>query len=162
MNKFVLKKGVSVVEALVGSAILTFVLFAFTSSLSIYSAASADATKRTQALFLAEEGIEITRSIRDRAWNNIGGLDTEEVYGLSLNETAQRWELSRGEENVDEFSRRIILGDVYRNSNDQITESTSSIYDAGTRLIRVEVSWQSRRGEQTIALESLLTNAFQN
>lgn len=160
MNNSILKKGVGVVEVVVGSAILALVLFAFTSSLSVYSAASNDATKRTQALFLAEEGIEIVRGIRDANWSNIESLDTESVYGLDLDEGVGRWSMVEGEEEIDEFVRKVFFGDVYRNSNDEITESGSSTYDPGSRFIKVEVTWPSRRGEQIVVLESLLTNAF--
>lgn len=160
MNRMFLKKGIGVVEVLVGSAILTMVLFAFTSSLSIYSAASADATKRTQALTLAQEGLEIARGIRDGSWSGIGDLDTDSVYGFELDEGIGRWSFVEGAETVDDFTRTVTLGDVYRNANDEITDESPSTYDDGSRFVKVEITWESRRGEQSIALESLLTNAF--
>lgn len=199
MSKFNLKRGVGVVEVLVGSAILVLVLFAFVSSLSLYSEASRDALKHTQALFLAEEGLELARAIRDEDWNNIKNLksisseafpakektgflagllgaptvhglvappeaeEPDEVvtYKLVLDQANSTWILEEGVEEVGDFTRKITIHDVYRNSDGEITDTISEMnHDNGTREVRVEVSWESRRGTQSVALGVLLTEVL--
>lgn len=185
------------VEVLVGSAILSLVLFAFTSSLSIYSAASIDATRRTQALFLAEEGVELLRSMRDQSWSNIGDLESitlnetgegdrgrrlvkdifigpivygetplpslSNIYGFEFNESQNKWHLVKGKEELAEFTREVVIYDIYRNAQDDISDAIGGVYyDEGTRLVSVKVSWPSRRGVQSLALESLLTDTAGN
>lgn len=162
MSKVNFKKGIGIIEVLVGSAILALVLFAFISSLSIYSAASSDATKRAQALFLAEEAIELTRALRDENWTKITALETSTPYGFEQDEVTGKWSLTERDETIDGFTRKVFVDDVYRNSDDEITDELPSTYDGGTRSIKVKVTWESRRGEQSIVLESLLTNALEN
>ena len=76
------KKGIGAVEIIIGAAIISLVLLsvgvAFQNSLK----ASRAIGKRVQASFLAEEGIEALRMLRDNDWQNISGLSDGGNYYL--------------------------------------------------------------------------------
>jgi len=156
------KRGVGLVEVVVGSAILSVVLFAFSSSLSLYSQANADATSRSQALYLAEEALEVVRGLRDDGWSaNIASRSVDTPYGLSFNAGTSMWSLVSGADTVGAFTRTIVFRDVYRDGDDNITSSTSETFDPDTRLVEVTLEWAGLRGPQSVELESIVTNTFE-
>ncbi|MDZ7726614.1 MAG: hypothetical protein U5L75_03485 [Candidatus Campbellbacteria bacterium] len=163
MSKHSLQKGIGLIEVLIATTILTLIVFAFTSSLSLYSSASVDATKRTQATFLAEEGLEVVRMLRDESWsNNIEPQSSDTDYGFSFDTSTSDWSITSGPETFGEFTRTLVFGDVYRDSNDDIVTDGSGTFDPDSRFVTVEVTWDSRRGEQRVVLESLVNNTFDN
>lgn len=165
MNKGLLKgnkRGVGLVEVVIASAILTIVLFAFTSALSLYSQASANATKRAQALYLTEEALEVVRGFRDAGWAaNIESVEVDAPLGISFNSATSEWTLVSSPEIVGEFTRTITFRDVYRDANDNIAVGTGGTYDGSARRIEAEVTWIDHNGNQSLRLESILTNAFE-
>lgn len=156
------QRGVGLVEVIVGSAILAVVLFAFTSSLSLYSRANADATSRSQALYLAEEALEVVRGLRDAGWtSHIATAAVDVEYGISFDTGSSVWTLVSSPDTVEEFTRTLIFRDVYRDSNDNIVADTSESYDPDSRLLEVEVAWPGLEEPQRVRLESVITNAFE-
>lgn len=116
MNSVLQKnKGVGLLEVVVASAILSLVLFAFTSSLSLYSQASVDATSRTQALFLAEESVEVVRGLRDAGWTaNIKDLAVDTPLGISFDVANPKWTIDEAPDVTGSFTRTLTFRDVYR------------------------------------------------
>jgi type II secretory pathway pseudopilin PulG len=167
MSRILLKiknsqKGVGLVEVLVGSAILSIVLFAFTSSLSLYSRANADAMSRSQALYLAEEALEVVRGLRDASWTtHIAPVTVDTGRGLIFNEVSSTWTIVSSPDTFEEFTRTLTLRDVYRDSNDNIVSDTSEVFDPDSRMVEVEVSWAGVEETQSVRLESVITNVFE-
>lgn len=156
------KRGVGLVEVIVGSAILAVVLFAFTSSLSLYSRANADATSRSQALYLAEEALEVVRGLRDAGWTaHIATASVDTDYGISFDTESSAWTLVSLPDTVEEFTRTIVFRDVYRDSDDNIVEDTSESYDPDSRILEVDVTWPGLEEAQHVRLESIITNPFE-
>lgn len=150
-------RGFSLVEVLVGSAILVLVLVAFTSSLSLFSQASENATNRAQALFLAQESIEVLRGLRDESWSShIAPQSPGTEYGLSFDGSS--WQIESSPQMVDGFERSVVFEQVFRDSNDDIADSGTE--DAQARLITAEVTWND--GADSLTLETVLTNLFEN
>ena len=156
------KRGVGLVEVIVGSAILAVVLFAFTSSLSLYSRANADATSRSQALYLAEEALEVVRGLRDSGWTTrIATVPVDTDYGISFDIENSVWTLVPSPDTVEEFTRTLTFRDVYRDSDDNIVADASESYDPDSRILEVEVVWSGLQEPQRVRLESIVTNTFE-
>jgi type II secretory pathway pseudopilin PulG len=156
------QKGVGLVEVIVGSAILSIVLFAFTSSLSLYSRASADATSRAQALYLAEEALEVVRGLRDAGWTtNIASVSVATDRGLAFDTVGSTWTIVSSPDTTEEFTRTLVLKDAYRDSDDNIVSDTSETFDPDTRIVEVQVSWPGVQEAQSVQLESIITNTFE-
>lgn len=147
----------SLVEMLVGSAILVTVFIAFTSALTLFSQSSEDATERAQALFQAQEAIEAVRGLRDESWSThiaTQAIDTQ--YGLEFDGSS--WGIVSSPQTIDGFERSIEFSSVYRDSNDDIADSGTE--DDNARFVTVEVTWDE--GARSLDIETVLTNLFDN
>ena len=138
-------KGLSIIELVLATAIvgafLTAIIFSFTSFLRL----SFLNIKTVKAVFLAEEGIEILKHLRNASWEeNLSFLVSNGVKGYYLNFTGSGWEVSEDNVFIDGlFERKFVLEDVYRDeSSGQIVESGGTL-DAGTRKLTVYLSWLS-------------------
>ena len=114
-------------------------------------------TEKTQALYLAEEGLELVRFVRDDDWSNIGTLSAGVPYALALSSTAIGVTTIPEIEGV--FRRTFTISNVYRNpSTDDIVASTTagSVADINSKYITVNVTWGSPT--TTVSLTGILTN----
>lgn len=142
-------RGISLVEVLVGAAIVSLVLAGVVGVLQLYSVTSRLNLERIQAALLLEEGVEAVRFMRDDSWTqNIDTLDEGIPYYLSLEATG--WKATTTESLIDvQFYRTVTLTSVYRkNIDDDIVDSASAeakTLDPKTKKVVVTVSWG--RGE---------------
>ena len=152
------KKGIGAVEIIIGAAIISLVLLsvgvAFQNSLK----ASRAIGKRVQASFLAEEGIEALRMLRDNDWQNISGLSDGGNYYLVWSSGA--WATSTQNSFIDEtFERKFTVLNTYRDGNDDIAQSGS--LDSNTKKVTASVSWREGLSTTTESISAYLTNIFQ-
>lgn len=136
------KRGFTIVEVIIASAIITV------SMLSVMSAAAKGiefsnlALKQTEADFLLEEGAEAVKVVRDTNWSNISSLTTDTNYYLSYDNNSNIWSLGTTPNTVDSiFSRVIVFSNVYRDGNDDIADSGTE--DTGAKKVTISVSWAS-------------------
>jgi type II secretory pathway pseudopilin PulG len=148
--------GFSLVEIIIGSAILATSIVAIIGVMGWFTELAPRTTPRLQASFLAEEGIEAVRTIRDRGWTtDISPLNNNTAYYLNWNGTA--WRATTTFSMVDnQFVRTFELDPVYRDGSFDIAESGSS--DANSRLVTVNVSWFDKGATSTKTLQSYIFN----
>lgn len=92
---------------------------------------------RQQASFLAEEGLEAVRNIRDEDFANL--IDGQ--YGLS--EVSGQWTLVADSDTVDKFTRVVTISTV----------------DSDRKLIKANVQWtDENRGAQALEVSTYLSN----
>ncbi|MDP3956196.1 MAG: hypothetical protein Q8Q18_03045 [bacterium] len=94
--------------------------------------------KKVQAAFLAEEGIEIARAIRDNGWDLFLQYADDTSYAIVA--TPAGWYLSSTttEDVLGGGSREIFFSPVYRDVNDQIADV--GYLDEGTRYVEARIS----------------------
>ena len=128
------KKGFSLIEVLLTSTLLALILTSFTGAYLYGNATTTIAGSRAQAVFLAEEGIEAIRNIRDEDFTNL----TTGTYGLAL--SGNEWVLSGTSDNVGIFTRNVTISDL----NEYGKQAT------------VNVAWQQNM--QRTGMVTLVTN----
>jgi len=152
-NKQPLKnRGFTVIEILVAIFIIGLTL---TSLFSLYGISLKTTTQnknKIAALNLASENLEITRAIRDDNWNNIASLTMGTNYHLNKNDS-NKWIFIQGAETQKGFTRKVIIDNVSRDTNDNIVTS-GGVNDLNTKKITSITTWQ----DQNITLTAYLTN----
>ena len=141
MSKNKKESGQSLIELLVAMSIFIMVVSVVTFLILDVYLSDRVGREQTIATFLAQEGMEAARSIRDNNWGNL----TNGEYGLSL--LAGKWVFAGNEEDIGDYlgegKRKIIIEEI--NSN--------------RKKITSEVIWkltEARSGQ--VSLVSYLTN----
>jgi len=110
---------------------------------------------RVAAVYLAEEAIEAASIVKDEDWSLLTALNSGSPYHPAIN--SGKWVLAAGAENINNYSRQIILEDVYRDAADNIVSSGGS-NDPGSRKITATVSWTNQGQNYQMELVSYLTD----
>ncbi len=154
--------GVTIAEVLIGAAIILLVggavIGVFVTSMGHYR----QTPSSVKAAFLAEEGLEAVKTLRDRSWQEeIADLNTNTPYGLVFDAAAGRWEATTTPQVVDgRFHRWFTLAEVTRNNKDRI--DSSGTVDPGTRQVTLTVKWPSYNGTSSREVSAYLTDLFGN
>lgn len=159
LNKKITSRGISLVEVVVGVTLLALVVVVVLHSMTLFLAARGEIMQKTKALYLAEEGLEILRYLRDEDWNVLSSeLSVDTPYYLVASSTfvgtTTQPELIDGV-----YLRTFELKEVYRNnSSDDIVASTSgsNYVDAGSREVVMRVGF----ADSTTTVRTVLTNLF--
>lgn len=153
------KKGMALVEIIIGSAIITTGILAAITSYNTYISYAMSNSKNILASYILEEGLEVMTFFRDVSWLNISGLSTTTTYHLAFNGTA--WATTTTPEYVDgEFLRNITVSDVQRNGSDQI--DSSGVYDPNIKLITTTVEYSQGHATTTKSISTYITNINAN
>lgn len=156
-------RGIALIEIIVGVAIIasSFLLLGNIGQLTIRLADVS--TDRLQAVFLASEGIEALRTMRDRGWAaNIALLGTSTTYYLMFNSAQSQWEATATPQAIEAvFTRSFTLPAVERNASDDIVASGGTV-DPDTRRIDMTVAWNNRGRQYSESISTYITDLFNN
>lgn len=152
-------RGLSSIEIVLGVSLAALILIFVTYAVVRFVNTGRDVSDRAQALYLAEEGLELIRFVRDEDWSNIGSLTGNTSYYLDIDPTSIS--ITGAPETIDYFERRFWVSNVYRNADDDIVPSTTpgSVADPESRYVTVEVTGGTP--ERTITLSTILANIDQ-
>lgn len=149
--------GVSSIEILIGVSIAATILISASFAIVTFINTSHTISEKTQALYLAEEGIELARYIRDNDWTDISGLTMGNTYYFEL--TTSSVDIGSTPETIGNFSRSVTFENVYRHtSTDEILASTSPSVaeDVNTKYITVTITGGSL--SDSVSITSILTD----
>lgn len=166
-------KGFGLIEILIAVAILSASLITLTATAQISFRIMKDSLERTQASFLAEEGVEVVRILRDTSWlAHIAPHTIEAVYYPVFSTTTTEWTLTATPPSLisNLFTRTVVFYDVYRRDSDsEIVDKNSAdqkTLDPDTRQISSRVEWETGSGEnitaRNVEMDTYITNIFQN
>lgn len=156
-------KGFSLVEVVVGSAVLGVVFVSLISTYGTYIRASAQNASTIKTTYLIEEGIEAVKTMRDRGWTaNINSLTVNTPYYFDF--TSSFWKSTTTAEIIDvSYRRSFVLAPVYRDGNSDIVTSGGTL-DADAKKVSVTVvfSTGTTTASTTKTMSAYLTNIFKN
>jgi Tfp pilus assembly protein PilV len=156
------KVGIGMLETLVGLSILVSAVLVLMAAFNSYTTVALRETDVLTANYLAEEGIEAVRSMRDESFaSNIVAQTTGTAYHLTFN--GSDWDFTSTPQTIDgKFTRTTTLDDVYRRDSDSDIVDVSSgdpkTLDPEALKVTVEVSWDS----ETRTIVTYLTDLFDN
>jgi type II secretory pathway pseudopilin PulG len=153
-------KGFGLIEIIIGAAIISGGILSIVTSFNIYTRYALSNQYNIQTAYLLEEGVEVIRFFRDNGWTTtITPLATTTPYYLVFNEGEMRWATTTNPYYIDgRFLRSVVISDVYRNAQDEIT--SSGVYDSQTKLITVSVSFVNRSATTTKTLSAYISNIY--
>jgi len=132
-----INNGFSLIEVLLTLSIFSMFVVALIGALSFGEESSILGGKRTQATFLAEEGLEVVKNIRDENFTNL----VDGSYGLV--KAGSEWDFSALPDVTDSFTRTINIGTI----------------DVNTKLVTSTVLWQQNlQRNGSVVLSTYLTN----
>ena len=158
-----MKKGFGLLEIVLAVAIVAGTLYALASVFILGGRTAELSREKLQAGFLAEEGLEVLRFLRDGGWtSNIATLSISTDYYLSFNPATSKWSVVLAPPAKIEgvFERNFRIESVLRDSGDNIASSGTN--DPDTKKIIMKIAWTSQNTGQTFTLEAYLTNLFDN
>ncbi len=158
---FRLKKGMGLLEVLVGLSIIAVAMAAIVGTYRSYLKAALSSTDSIKAAYLAEEGFEAVKFLRDSGWtSNIASLSAGTNYSLWWSGTT--WKATTTPQYVDGiFWRYFTISPVSRDANDDITTSGGTD-DPNTKRIDVTIAWPSGAATTTKTISTYITNLFSN
>lgn len=163
------KRGFGLIEILIATAIIGVALTALSGVIQSAFRVTDDDVLRVQAEFLAEEGLEVARLLRDSGWDSsIAPLVKGTVYFPVFDAVSGMWTLRTSDPGPIDgtFSRALVFEDVYRRDNDDdivpFSDQSSKTLDQGTVGILSRVSWAGRTGSSEVEEKTYLTDLFGN
>ena len=133
------QRGTLLLEVLVAAMVLGTIIMSAAAALGVSLDGASSAHMQSTATFLLQEELEPLGAVRDSGWTNIATNGTYYVAPLGSS-----WTLtptSTGEA-VGDFTRSVVISDVYRDDNGQIVASGGAV-DPSTKKAVATVSWQS-------------------
>jgi Tfp pilus assembly protein PilV len=152
------KKGIGLIEVLVAVFIFTIILSSLILVSNMYLSGAGDNLRLTQAAYLAEEGIEAVKTIRDKSWVDISNLNIDQTYYLNFNTTSSIWQATTTKIDIDNFSRSFVLEGVVRGGDGNILDSGIPNLNDKTRKLTIFVSWLGKNGIITKNLKTYITD----
>lgn len=157
------KKGFSVVEIIVASAIIATVVTAIGGGWQIYLKTTRDAMNYTMAANMTEEGGEAVQLLRDLGWTtNIASLSLDTSYDLYWDTTNSTYKATTTPQLLQGLYRRTItFGAVERDAWDNIVTSGGTT-DANTRKVTIDVYLGSATSTPLSESQMLIHNTYAN
>jgi len=159
-------RGFALLEIVIASFIIAAIAFGLISVFLLSQNTAKLSREKLQAAFLAEEGLEVLRFLRDSGWTaNISSLAVGTDYYLVFSTTTPSWTISVAPPQKIEglFERSFRVEDVSRDPSFDIeTPYNPANYDPETKKIVMKVSWLFKDQDQAVTMENYLTNLFGN
>lgn len=148
-------RGISLIEVIIGVTILSLLVISMSQVVGVFVSGTKTALERVEAVYLAEEGLEMLRFMRDDDWNNIDSLALNTT--LYLDVTTTTISTSVTPEVVRGFTRSFEVSEVPRESgsHDVAFGGGGGTYiDPDSVLVTTTVAGPTA----TVTLSTLLTN----
>jgi len=164
MNFYKRNKGSLLIEVLIATAIIATSILASLGVLGTMARLQYRNTARIQASFLADEGIEAVKTLRNASWNtNIKNLTLGSKYYLYWNN--HTWNINASTTLIDgQFLRYFQLYNVYRDASFNIVASTTggATIDTDMREMIMSIDWKDEAGTSSKSIDTYLYNLFAN
>jgi len=151
------KTGLTIVEALIAIAVFVVLLLAVIGVYNFYLRIALSNGTSIKATFLAQEGLEAVRFMRDQSWDNITSLSVDTSYGVVFE--SGTWAATTTEILIDSlFNREVILSEVYRDDATSQIVSSGGTLDPDTLKVTLNISWSNHSATTTKTVSTYISN----
>lgn len=159
------KNGVSLVEIIIASSIISVTLLVLVSVYSLVARYSISNIKTLKATQLVEEGVEVLKYLRDSGYTqNIAPLANSTSYYLYWDQNISPGLWTATTSNIlleNRYEVKFVLSPVYRDSDFNVVSSGGSI-DNDSKKATISVSYRESGATTTKSTEAYIFNIFDN
>jgi len=156
--QFAASRGFSLIEALVGAAIISAALLALSSVSATLQRISTTNRHQIRTAYLLEEGMEVARYLRDKGWDQFTALTPGVAYQLAY--AAGDWSATTTAQVIDAtYTRTVTITPVLRDASQHIV-LTGGTLDQETKKVVVAVTWNNRGATTTQSATTYLAKIF--
>lgn len=148
-------RGVTAIEVAIGVSLAALVLIFAVQTIGLFVNANREASEKTKAIYLTEEGLEVLRYLRDGSWSTLSGLSANSTYYIAASGTSIA--ITTTLQNMDGYVRSFRVSNVYRNASDDIVASTTSGSVADTSSKYVTMTTTYGTPTSSVSITSILT-----
>lgn len=155
------KRGISVIEILIASAIISLTIISISVAYGNFVHLSIQNTAKVQAALLLDEGTEAIKTMRGERWSNIASTTASTTYYFIW--STDRWRATTTPVVIDsKFYRTFVVSPVYRDSSTfNILSNTSGVLDPGTKKIDITVAWNDKGSTTTRSTTMYIFNLYE-
>jgi hypothetical protein len=155
------RKGISLVEVVIATSIITLTLVTLVTIYSLVARYSLSNIRTFKATELAEEGVEVLGYLRDAGWTaNIAPLTIGNTYRFYWSGTT--WTAASSAPLLENrYDVTFVLSSVYRDASFNVVSSGGTL-DTGSRKASIQVSWREGSATTTKTIETYLFKTFNN
>lgn len=154
-------KGFGLIEILIVVGIMGIAFFGLVAFLINSSGIIFQVTRNTEAVALAEEGVEGVRSLRDESWTTRIATLTEGITYYPVI-SSSKWTLTTTDPGTvnNLYTRTVVIEGVNRDVNDDIAVAGTD--DPNTKEVTVMVTWNEGQNVQDVTIVTYITNFLDN
>lgn len=157
------QRGVTLLEVAIGISLLAAVLVMTLYSFTLFIDTRSELIQEAKAVYLAEEGLEILRYIRDEDWTVLrDDLSKNTIYYFDVSSTYVA--TTTTPELIDGiYNRQFELWPVRRDAGGTgpiLASTTGAAIDPETVMAVVRVGYGDANGQSTTTLKTILTNIY--
>ena len=138
--KYVAQKGISLVEVIIASAIISLSMIYISDVYGNFLKLSLENTDKVQAIFLLDEGVEAIKTIRSYAWSTVASSTAATNYYLTWQNA--RWQSTTTPAIIDnKFIRKFTVSNVYRDPTTLNIVTSGGVLNTDSKIISLDISW---------------------
>lgn len=154
------QKGISIVEVVIASAIISISMISITNVYGNFLTLSLANTEKVQAVFLLDEGVEVIKTMRNYAWSNISSSNVNTTYYLTWQNS--RWQSTTTPNTVDnKFIRTFTVSDVYRDVSTLNIVSNGGVLNNDSKVVNLDVSWDYKGATSSKQISFYVFNLYE-
>ena len=151
------ERGVTAIEIVVGVALVSTIITFSAQAMGQFLKTGREVADKTQALYLAEDALELARLVRDEDWTDINAVNDNGTTDYAFSYAAPDVTMSAGTEAIGAFTRSVRFLPLERNGNDDIV--TSGTEDDDGKIVTALVTWSG--GTKSVSLSTILANVHE-
>lgn len=158
--KCIYHKGISIVEVVIASAIISISMISITNVYGNFLTLSLANTEKVQAVFLLDEGVEVIKTMRDYSWSSIASSTAGINYYLIWQDS--RWQSTTTPVVIDnKFTRTFTVSNVYRDTNNLNIVSDGGVLNNDSKIVNLDVSWDNKGATSTRQISFYVFNIYE-
>lgn len=158
--KFYYKKGISIVEVVIASAIISLSMIYITNVYGNLLTLSLSNTEKVQAVFLLDEGVEAIKTMRNYSWSSIASSSADTTYYLIWQNS--RWQSTTSPNIIDnKFIRTFTVSNVYRDPSTLNIVTSGGVLNNDSKIVNIDISWNYKGATSSKQVSFYVFNLYE-